>query len=368
MNKNLFQIALFALALALTAPASWAQTGGGVNVNGDPLAEPGAPVAPTSEAALIDLREEMRMFVQSVSAYARQYRPNFVVLANGGLDLLVKRDPVDETKISPARAYMRSLDGVLQEGMFFADKKGDRPFGTPPLADRQKSMLDMAAFAQRNGLKVFALDFGTSPAVIDEAQRQASALDFVSLVANTPSTDTHRLPTYPPRPVGENPRNILTLDMVQNFVTIRNSAPFGRQDKFAMKMHDTNYDMIGVEVFHGRRPLGRQAVETLKYKKLGARRMVLAYMDIGSAASYHYYWKSNWREGSPFWISAPQKNDPDRYYVEYWREAWKQVITGDTNSYTYGLIAQGFDGVIIDGLETFRFFEGADDDEDQQTQ
>ena len=37
-----------------------------------------------------------------------------------------------------------------------------------------------------------------------------------------------------------------------------------------------NYDAVIVDVFHGRLPLTRQAVETLKYKKIGSRRLVLA--------------------------------------------------------------------------------------------
>jgi len=131
-------------------------------------------------------------------------------------------------------------------------------------------------------------------------------------------------------------------------------------------MHDTNYDMVVVEVFHGRRPLSRRAVETLKYKKIGTKRLVLAYMDVGSAAAYHYYWQPGWREGSPAWISAPQRDDPDRYRVEFWQPDWQQVIFGDTNSFTYGLIAQGFDGVVIDGLDTVQYFEGGGEEEEEQ--
>ncbi len=363
---NFVKIISLSIGIVLISSLPGMAQTGQTRIQGVPTDDEAQSVGPGGQSTLIDLREEMRMFVQSISSFARAYRPNFIVLANGGLDLLVKRDPVEETKISPARAYMRSLDGVLQEGMFFDVKRGDRPFGTPPVEDRQKPMLAMTEFAKSNGLKVFTLDFGKGKAVVDTVRDQAVKKGFISLVSDMPSTDIYRLPAYPVRPFDENPSNILSLDMVKNFVVIRNSAPFGRQDAFAMKMHDTNYDMVAVEVFHGRRPLSRQAIETLKYKKIGARRLVLAYMDIASAASYHYYWRPHWREGSPMWISAPLKDDPDRYNIEYWQPEWKQIITGDTNSYTYGLIAQGFDGVIIDGLETYRFFEGGDEEEENQ--
>ncbi|MCH7832210.1 MAG: Hsp70 family protein [Proteobacteria bacterium] len=133
-------------------------------------------------------------------------------------------------------------------------------------------------------------------------------------------------------------------------------------------MHDTNYDLLIVDVFHGREPLGKQAVATLKYKKLGARRLVYASVDVGAAASFRYYWKANWGEGSPMWIKAPVRGDPDSYHVEFWRPEWQRIIAGDTQSYVYGIIAQGFDGVVLTGIEeAYRFFEGAEEQEEEPT-
>ena len=355
--KRVYAIALALGFLISAGSAGWAQQGG---INNAEITQ--VPLA--GDRSLINMREEMRKFVQSISTYARNQKPNFIILANGGLDLLVKRDPIEETRVSPARTYMRALDGIVQEGLFFDVARKERPFGAPPLEERQKSMLGKITFAKRNGLKIFSIDFGSTKAVVDAAYKQAKKRGYVSFVANAPTADTFELPKYPPRPFDENPSNILALNMVRNFAVLRNSVPFGRMDQFALKMHETNYDMLAVEVFHGRKPLSRQAVETLKYKKIGAKRLVLAYMDIGSAASYYYYWRPEWREGSPPWIVAAMRDDPDRYNVEYWQNEWQQIFVGDTSSYIYGLIAQGFDGVIIDGLEAYTFFEDNNDDEE----
>ena len=134
-----------------------------------------------------------------------------------------------------------------------------------------------------------------------------------------------------------------------------------------MKMHGTNYDLLIVDVLHGRNPLSRKAVETLKFKKIGARRLVFATVNIGTAASYRFYWKANWREGSPAWIKAPVRDDPDRYHVEFWRPEWQRIIYGDTKSYVYGLITLGFDGVIMEGIEeSYHFFEGGGEQEEEE--
>ncbi|MDD9878456.1 MAG: hypothetical protein OXR84_13535 [Magnetovibrio sp.] len=335
---------------------------GFVRIQGRRLPAAEAAPAPATET-LIDLREEMRKLVLSISRFARKHRPNFRIIVRGGLDLLVKRDDVDETKVSPARTYMRTLDGLLAEGLFFTER---RP-GRPPEPEIQQRMLGLVDFARKNGIRVFTLDYGEGPRIIDQAREQASKRGFISLVSDRPLLDIAELPSYPKRPPGENSKSVISLDGVKNYAIVANSLPFGREDVFALALHGTNYDMVVVDVFHGRKPLSRQAVETLKYKKIGAKRLVLAKMDVGTAASYRYYWKDTWREGSPPWIAAPVRGDPDRYNVEFWRPGWKKIISGDTNSYVYGIIAQGFDGVLIDGLEVYKFFEGGGEvqDEDQ---
>ncbi|MEK9722521.1 MAG: hypothetical protein VW405_03410 [Rhodospirillaceae bacterium] len=352
-----------ATALALAGPAAAQQ--GTVLPNADPNAPgqvriqgqtPGAAPAPppVGGEALLDLREEMRKFIISIARFGRRYRSDFRVLTRGGLDLLVKRDPVEETRVSPARTYMRALDGIVAEGMFFTER---RP-GTPPPPEIQAPMIDLAEFAARNGLRVLTLDYADGEQFVDKAREEAQKRGFIALVSNRPILDISKLPAYPPRPFDENPNSIASLGQVRNFAVVINSLPYGREDAFALALHGTNHDMVVVDVFHGRKALSRQAVETLKYKKIGAKRLVLARMDVGTAASYSYYWKNGWREGSPPWINAPLRDDPDRYYVEYWQPGWQKIVAGDTNAFLYGVVRQGFDGVLLDGVEAFRFFEG----------
>ena len=70
----------------------------------------------------VDLRQQMRAFIQSISKFTRRYHPNFFIITRGGLELLIKRDPVEEIRYSPARTYMRSINGVLMEGLYLWPK------------------------------------------------------------------------------------------------------------------------------------------------------------------------------------------------------------------------------------------------------
>ena len=348
-------------ALALMPMTTLAQQRGQVRVQGAPLLQEAQ--VPTPGASQVDLRQQMRKFIQSISGFARRYRPGFTILTRGGLELLIKRDPANEERISPSRAYMRSLDGVLVNGLFF----GHKVFGEPPDADVLAFKLKLTDIAKKNGLRVFVTDFGTDPKTIDDSLRKNQKRGFISTTVPAPLSELSSLPVYPRVPPGENSKSINSVSNVKNFAYLANSQAFGRVDEFALKMRENNFDLLVVDVYHGRKPLSRQAVETLKFKKIGARRLVFAKVDIGSAASYNYYWKPNWREGSPTWIDAPVRDDPDRYFVQYWRPEWQRIITGDTKSYIYGIIAQGFDGVILEGVEeAYRFFEGGGE-EDENT-
>ena len=114
---------------------------------------------------------------------------------------------VDEEKTSPARTYLRALDGVIAEGMFFTER---RP-GKPPPPERQAEMLGLADYAKKNGVQVFTLDYGNDSKFVDKAHAEAQKRDFVSLVSSRPLLETSSLPTYPRRPFGENPKSILSL-------------------------------------------------------------------------------------------------------------------------------------------------------------
>ncbi|NQU61969.1 MAG: hypothetical protein HQ512_12630 [Rhodospirillales bacterium] len=358
---HLMAIATF-WTIALAPMASHAQQQGQVRGQGLPFLQQQAQ-APGG-AAPGDLRQQMRKFIQSISGFARRYRPGFTILTRGGLELMIKRDPANEERISPSRAYMRSLDGVLVDGLFF----GRKVFGEPPRDEVLAFNLKLTDIAKKNGLRVFVVDYGTDPKTVDESHRRNKKRGYISTTVPAPLSELSSLPAYPRIPFGENSKSLNSVSSVQNFAYLANSQAFGRVDEFAMKMHENNFDLIIVDVYHGRKPLSRQAVETLKFKKIGARRLVFARVDIGTATSYSYFWKPKWREGSPTWINAPVRDDPDRYFVQFWRPEWQRIITGDTKSYIYGAIAQGFDGIVLEGVEeAYRFFESGSQGEDEET-
>jgi len=372
-----FTVLLLALLLATAgiapagaqAPAAPAQKGatkkdakkGEIRVQGERLGGETEPAPRSPTAPLIDMREEMRRFVQASAAFVRGQRADFAVIAEGGLDLLVKQDEADRLKTAPARAYMKSLDGILVPGLFFDDPA--KP-GAEPSPERLKRRLALLETARAERIKMMAVDFVENADQAGEAIRRASEIGVIPFPALQPIERINTLPRFPARPYRENGESIISFFDARNFMIVGDSRPFGREDEFALKLHDTNFDAVIVDVFHGRQPLSRQAVETLKYKKLGSRRLVLARVNIAGISAGSFFWKPGWREGNPSFIGSPMSGDPDRYWIQYWRPAWQRTVNGGNDSYLFGVVAQGFDGVVLAGLDAwYQFDPGIKDEE-----
>jgi len=99
--------------------------------------------------------------------------------------------------------------------------------------------------------------------------------------------------------------------------------------------------------------LTKEELHSLKFKQLGARRLVLARLDLGYADDSRFYWQADWSPGTPSWIIGMGPDYPGQYIVEFWNPAWKSIV----GNYLAGILDLGFDGVMLDGVEAYRRWE-----------
>lgn len=102
------------------------------------------------------------------------------------------------------------------------------------------------------------------------------------------------------------------------------------------------------------------------------RKLVIAYIDIGEAENWRWYWtwSKEWEPGNPRpadWPDFILTHDPDgwegNYPVAYWDPRWKDIIItgnnqdsspyGDYTSVIDEAIKDGFDGIYLDWVEGF---------------
>jgi len=98
-------------------------------------------------------------------------------------------------------------------------------------------------------------------------------------------------------------------------------------------------------------------VQTMKSKPSGDRRTVLSYFSIGEAEEYRPYWKNEWTTAPPSWIAKENPNWPGNYKVKYWEAQWQSILFGNPEAYLDKIIANGFDGVYLDIIDAFEYFE-----------
>lgn len=93
-------------------------------------------------------------------------------------------------------------------------------------------------------------------------------------------------------------------------------------------------------------------------------KLVLAYLSIGEAESYRFYWDPAWNDDpppdpeAPAWLGPENPEFPGNYKVRYWDPDWQAVLFGSTAPAAYldRILAQGFDGVYLDIIDAFYFW------------
>jgi len=92
----------------------------------------------------------------------------------------------------------------------------------------------------------------------------------------------------------------------------------------------------------------RERLGPVKIKPDGSRRLLLAYLSIGEAERYRFYWREDWEKSPPAWLAEENKEWPGNYNVRFWDPEWQRIIFGTPESYLERMIRAGFDGVYID--------------------
>lgn len=130
-------------------------------------------------------------------------------------------------------------------------------------------------------------------------------------------------------------------------------------------------------------------IRAMQRKPDGSRRHVLAYMSIGEAEEYRFYWDDKWVEAAPLmpvvgppagvastppaaavaigqpktvriprlfapsWLGRENPRWPGNFLVRYWYDDWQNLIMHHSDSYLSRVIAAGFDGAYLDRIDAF---------------
>ena len=100
------------------------------------------------------------------------------------------------------------------------------------------------------------------------------------------------------------------------------------QDIDLVKVGRTKFDLVITDYSengHEKTRFTAEQIDALKHSP-GGPELVLAYMSIGEAETYRWYWKKSWDAnldgkpdaGAPSWLGTRNPDWPDNYKVRFW--------------------------------------------------
>ena len=147
-----------------------------------------------------------------------------------------------------------------------------------------------------------------------------------------------------------------TRDGVRHLLLQSSSWVYQLRDRRQADLSRTAYDIAVIDAFFGG---DRKAVEELRRKPLGGRRIVLSYLSIGEAEVYRYYWAHCCKaQGRPSWVLTENKQWKGNFRVRFWHPEWKAIIYGAADSYLKRIVDEGFDGVYLDRIDVYSEVSG----------
>lgn len=361
-------------------------------------------------------REEWRGVLVELASYAKTRKSDFIVLVRGGMELVVKgeresqweelRDPEGKTfeKRLPLgsvfRPYVKLVDGMVVDGLYcggdafrkpldkaikerrdldnaIAQEKAQGiqrppvptafgPFSLDPKEELRKSaeIRRMAEREERQRRMVYALDTlrqqGRRILSIEDCKTQkdvdaAYAGADRDRVLSYAAVDADRLSTLPKgHPRAESAVPVASVTAARNWLPLLRADRFGTKAEWVQAMEKTNHDALLIDVAHrGAEPLTKDDVKRLKFKELGSQRLMLAVLPVGKAYDWRWYWKKGWEAGNPSFLVAPDPQDPGSFITDMADPAWRELL----GKYLAGIMDLGFDGVVLDDLDTYLWFE-----------
>lgn len=298
----------------------------------------------------IDFKLEMRNFVIGISQYAKLNHSDFIIIPQNGIELVT--DDGNETG-NPHSAYLAAIDGNGQEDLFYGYDNDDQ---ATKVSDNTylRAFLDISRNA---GNTILVTDYCSTHTKMDNSYSQNHTQNFVSFAAD--HRELNNIPAYPSQIYAENSQVIASLGDTKNFLYLINPENYPTKTDFINAVTATNYDLLIMDLFFndGVTQFTSDEITQLKNKANGGKRLVISYMSIGEVEDYRYYWQSSWSNNKPTWMAGENPDWPGNYKVWYWEKEWQDIIFGNNSSYLKKILDANFDGVYLDIIDAFNYFE-----------
>lgn len=285
---------------------------------------------------------KMQQFVVGISDYVKNLDPGFIIIPQNGIELAFENtDPAEGIKAD----YLAAVDGLGVEELFYD--------GSLAVDEERLDMLrELKTYK-----KILVSDYVSQDSDISDDFTRNLEEGFICFPRDH---DNYYYSYIPDSIVNENSSDISLLNDAENYLYLISTDRFVSKQDMLASLLATDYDLLLIDLFYEDTALTASELAQLKMKSNGARRLVISYLNIGSAENYRYYWKDGWGLHHPSWIKKKYEGYPDEYWVEFWEKEWQEIIFGTENSYLKKIMDAGFDGAYLDNTEAYYFLYNKD--------
>ncbi len=358
MSLKFITCIAFLLSLSVLASAQAQDSG-----EYDPLKE--RLILPLSD--IPNYREDMRNLVITLSEHAKKKDSSFIIAIKGGEKLLYRgkwENLYDELAI--AQKYHAKTQEEIFIINLFSEQSDSQKLGSASrrfakaingimLENKYCHAYPLASEAL-SAIKDFNLTVMSEeicpPGKLAAIQKQ-SAAHAVPLY-NIPVKEAAFKTIPEERPFMENADNINTLKDVRNILVLTDTSDFPDKKTFLNRLAQTSYDLLVIKpFFQDREALTAEEVYDLKFKKNGAKRLVLGALNVATVKDTDFLWKRNWKLQNPSWLRKISDTEEGAVVTEYWNPEWQRII----GHYFTGIVFLGFDGAFINDVNRHLEFE-----------
>ena len=314
---------------------------------------------------IINYRDLMRENVNMLVAYAKEQNPDFTVIAYEGQDLLDKslwefhldgynearkkevnaedisflvRSKKDLKDVDPdtdkiAVTYLNNLDAIAMNGLFCGNSARNQT-------------------AKTAGLKFISIDNCATEDDFDDAIQDSVGENILLYGYTNPHFAFNNVKWQPI--INGSAKNVSHVKDAANILFLTDDSLYEDKYQLIKDLRNSSQDIIVIDpLFHHKTPYTKEEVNSLKFKKNGTSRLVIALMNVSEANRQEYYWNRKWKIGAPLWLEKKSPRDENYVITRYWNDNWKKIIS----KHFKDIVLSGYDGVFFTGLENSKIFE-----------
>ena len=296
-----------------------------------------------------EFKQKMREFVIGISQYSKAIKPNFLIVPQNGIELVSSNGQISG---QPHTDYLKAIDANGQEDLFYGYDNDDQ--ATSSIDNNY--LRELLNISKNAGKTILVTDYCSTQSKMTNSYLENFNAGYISFSAN--QRELTNIPAFPNSIYQENNVVVNNLSQVKNFLYLINPTNFTSKSEFITAVTSTNYDLLIMDLFFkDNTQFTSSEITQLKNKANGGKRLILSYMSIGEAENYRYYWQPSWNTNKPSWLDTQNPNWAGNYKVKYWNKEWQNIIYDSNNSYVKKIIDSNFDGVYLDIIDAFEYYE-----------